>query len=74
MVHVWVELNGKQTFVDDTEIDPCEDCNNPISICRENGCIDGELEAQMEQGCFWCGAPNAYACRCDNDYESAAGK
>jgi hypothetical protein len=72
---IWIESpEGKKTFVNDHEIDPCEDCGEFIGTCRENDCVEGWAERQAEQGCFWCGAPNTYACRCDNDYESRAGK
>lgn len=74
MTYVWIDLNGKQTYVNDEDLDPCKDCENPIGICQENGCIEGEYEAKMEEGCFWCGAPNKYACRCDSAYESRVGK
>ena len=67
MTHVWVELNGKQTYVNDEELDPCEECGELISVCRARECVFGA-------GCSWCEAVRASACRCDSDYESQAGK
>jgi hypothetical protein len=67
MTHVWVELNGKQVFVNDEELDPCEDCGELISVCRARECL-------MGAGCSWCGARTGGACRCDHDYEQAVGK
>lgn len=66
---VWVELNGKQTYVDDEELDPCELCGAFIGTCRLSGCVEEE-----DAGCFWCGSRTNGACRCDNAYESQAGK
>lgn len=68
---IWITTpEGKRTFVNDHEIDPCEECGEFLGTCDLNGCREGK----DENGCFWCGAQNTRACRCDNDYESAAGK
>jgi len=71
---IWTEINGKQTFINDHEIDPCDDCGEYLGTCELNGCVEGDLECEAEKPCWSCGAPNAYACHCDNDYESAVGK
>lgn len=67
---VWVVINDKKTYVDEYDIDPCEECGNPVGVCREQDCVDGLYDA----GCSVCGAESRNGCHCDNDYESRAGK
>jgi hypothetical protein len=67
---VWTEIDGKRVFVDDAEIDPCKECNNPIGFCQENNCV----EAYEDYGCVICGAERSSRCRCDYSYEQWAGK
>jgi hypothetical protein len=69
---IWTTINGRQTFVNDEELDPCETCGERIGTCQMNSCLsDADYD---DYGCIVCGAERSSACRCDYDYESAAGK
>ena len=69
---VWTTINGKATFVDDAEVDPCEICGERLGICEENNCLgDDDFD---DYGCIICGAERSSACRCDSAYEDWAGK
>ena len=64
---IWTTINGKQTFINDEELDPCEICGERIGTCEMNACNE-------EFGCLVCGAERASACRCDYVYDEWAGK
>jgi hypothetical protein len=70
---IWTTINGKQTFINDEELDPCETCGERLGTCQMNNCLDDNDDFD-DYGCIICGAESTNRCRCDASYEDWAAK